>query len=352
MIRIVQHFEAKSVKKAQPINLLEGNTLKTAIREVVNANSNVAVPSIRKKTLWKQIVNSRTLLFMCLPAIAYFIVFCYIPMPGAYIAFTNFNYQAGIFGSQFVGFKNFEFLIQSGKLWMLTRNTILYNFAFIIFGNAIQVLVAVLLSEVSSRKFKKLSQSAMFLPYFISAVMVGLIAFNILNYDYGFLNTVMKLFGADPVKAYSTPEVWPFIILIVHLWQNTGYGSVVYFATICGIDQSIVEAAQIDGTNTLQRIRYITLPSLKSTVVILFLFALGGIMKGNFGLFYNLVGSSNSNLFPYTDIIETFVYRALMNQFNFSYSAAVGLYQSIFGFIIVIISNWLVRKFDSESSLF
>jgi putative aldouronate transport system permease protein len=235
---------------------------------------------------------------------------------------------------------------------MLTRNTILYNFAFIVFGNALQVLVAVLLSEVNGRRFKKLSQSAMFLPYFISAVMVGLIAFNILNYDYGFLNTVLKLFGVDPVKAYSTPQVWPLIILLVHLWQNTGYGSVVYFATICGIDQSIIEAAQIDGTNTLQKIRYITLPSLKSTVVILFLFALGGIMKGNFGLFYNLVGPSNSNLFPYTDIIETFVYRALMNQFNFSYSAAVGLYQSVFGFIIVMVSNWLVRRFDSDSSLF
>lgn len=329
------------------MNLLEVNTLKTAIQEV-----NAQVSRHRKRSVWKQIVNSRTLLFMCLPAIAYFIVFCYIPMPGAYIAFTNFNYQAGIFNSQFVGFKNFEFLIQSGKLWMLTKNTILYNFAFIVFGNALQVLVAVLLSEVNGRRFKKLSQSAMFLPYFISAVMVGLIAFNILNYDYGFLNTVLKLFGVDPVKAYSTPQVWPLIILLVHLWQNTGYGSVVYFATICGIDQSIIEAAQIDGTNTLQKIRYITLPSLKSTVVILFLFALGGIMKGNFGLFYNLVGPSNSNLFPYTDIIETFVYRALMNQFNFSYSAAVGLYQSVFGFIIVMVSNWLVRRFDSDSSLF
>jgi len=306
----------------------------------------------RKTSLWHQIISSRTLLLMCLPAIAYFIVFCYIPMPGAYIAFTSFNYKAGIFNSQFVGLKNFEFLIQSGKLWMLTRNTVLYNLAFILFGNLLQVLVAVLLSEVKSRVFKKLSQSAMFLPYFISAVMVGLIAFNILNYDYGFLNSVLKVFGADPVKVYSTPPLWPLIILVVHLWQNTGYGSVVYFATICGIDQNIIEAAKIDGTNTLQRIRYITLPSLKPTVIILFLFALGGILKGNFGLFYNLVGTANSNLFPYTDIIETFVYRALMNQFNFSYSAAVGLYQSIFGFFIVVASNWLVRRFDSDNALF
>jgi putative aldouronate transport system permease protein len=158
--------------------------------------------------------------------------------------------------------------------------------------------------------------------------------------------------GVEPVGVYSTPAVWPFIIVLVNLWQTTGYGSIVYFATICGIDNSIVEAAKIDGANTLQKIFHITLPSLKPTVIILFLFALGGIMRGNFGLFYNLVGTSNSNLFPYTDIIETFVYRALMNQFNFSYSSAVGLYQSVFGFIIVMISNWLVNRFDSDSALF
>lgn len=322
---------------------------------VLNTNiqtKGLTVVHTRNTSLWKKIVNSRTLLLMCLPAIAYFIIFCYIPMPGAYIAFTNFNYKAGIFHSQFVGLENFRFLLVSGKLWMLTRNTVLYNFAFIIFGNAIQVFIAVLLSEVSSKSFKKISQSAMFLPYFISAVMVGLIAFNILNFDYGFLNSVIKNFGGEPVRVYSTPTVWPVIIILVNLWQTTGYGSIVYFATICGIDNSIVEAAKIDGANTLQKIFSITLPSLKPTVVILFLFALGGIMRGNFGLFYNLVGTTNSNLFPYTDIIETFVYRALMNQFNFSYSSAVGLYQSVFGFIIVMISNWLVRRFDSENALF
>jgi putative aldouronate transport system permease protein len=260
-------------------------------------------------------------------------------MPGVYIAFTNFNYQSGIFRSQFIGLENFRFLLESGKLWMLTRNTILYNLVFILLGNTIQIFVAVLLSEVNGRRFKKLAQSAMFLPYFISAVMVGLLAFNVLNYNYGFLNTVISVLGGDPVKVYSMPQIWPAIIILVYLWQNTGYGSVVYFATICGIDSSIVEAAKIDGANTLQKIRYIILPSLKPTAVILFLFALGGIMRGNFGLFYNLVGPTNSNLFPYTDIIETFVYRALMNQFNFSYSAAVGLFQSVFGFLIVLFSN-------------
>ncbi len=320
--------------------------------KVINQGNNGAAAISHRITLWKKLVNSRTLLLMCLPAIAYFVVFCYIPMPGVYIAFTNFNYQSGIFRSQFIGFENFRFLLESGKLWMLTRNTILYNLAFILLGNTIQIFVAILLSEVNGRRFKKLAQSAMFLPYFISAVMVGLLAFNVLNYNYGFLNSIISALGGDPVKIYSMPQIWPAIIILVYLWQNTGYGSVVYFATICGIDSSIVEAAKIDGADTLQKIRYIILPSLKPTAVILFLFALGGIMRGNFGLFYNLVGPTNSNLFPYTDIIETFVYRALMNQFNFSYSAAVGLFQSVFGFLIVLFSNWLVRRIDKDYALF
>lgn len=312
----------------------------------------IGAVAVRKKSFWKKVKDNRVLLLMCAPAIIFFIVFCYCPMPGAYIAFTDFNYKKGIFGSTFVGFENFKFLIQSGKLWMLTRNTILYNLAFIILGNLLQVFVAILLNEIRSKYFKKVSQTVMFLPYFISAVLVGLLAFNILNTDYGFLNVVIKFFGGDPLKVYASPKAWPVIIVLVNLWQQTGYGSIVYFASICGIDTSIVEAAQVDGANILQRIRYIILPSLKPTMIILFLFSIGGIMRGNFGLFYNLVGSSNSMLFPTTDIIETFVYRMMMNQFNFQSAAAVGLYQSLFGFIIVMVANAVVRKVDNEYALF
>ncbi len=300
----------------------------------------------------KNVKRNRTLLLMCLPAIAFFIAFNYLPMPGAYIAFTNFNYRLGIFKSDFIGFENFQFLIKSGKLWLLTKNTILYNLAFIIFGNVLQVTIAILLNEVRSKWFKKISQSLMFLPYFISAVLVGLLAFNVLNYDFGFINSLINSFGGEPVKVYSTPEVWPLIIIIVNLWKTTGYGSVIYFAAICGIDEGIIEAAKIDGANTFQKIWRIILPSLKPTMIILFLFALGGILKGNFGLFYNLVGRANTALFPYTDIIETFVFRTLMNQFNFSYSSAVGLYQSVFGLIVILLANYAVRKIDEEFALF
>lgn len=314
--------------------------------------SSSQVVTIRKKSIWKKLKNNKALILMCLPAIIYFIIFSYCPMPGAYIAFTDFNYKSGIFGSKFVGFDNFKFLIQSGSLWQLTRNTILYNLAFIILGNALQIFVAILLNEVKNKLFKKVAQTIMFLPYFISAVLVGLLAFNILNYDFGFLNSVIKFFGGDPIKVYSMPNAWWIIIVLVNLWQGTGYGSIVYFASICGIDSNIIEASEVDGANILQRIRYIILPSLKPTAIILFLFAIGGIMKGNFGLFYNLVGSSNSMLFPTTDIIETYVYRTLMNNFNFANSAAVGLYQSVFGFALVMFCNWVVKKIDEEYALF
>lgn len=305
-----------------------------------------------KKSLLKQILDSKTLIIMCLPAIVFFIVFFYCPLPGAYIAFTNFNYQAGIFGSDFVGFDNFKFLLNSGSLWMLTRNTVLYNLAFIILGNILQILVAILLNEVKNKAFKKVSQTVMFLPYFISAVLVGLLAFNILNYEFGFLTTMIKKFGGEPFSVYQTPKAWPIIIVLTQLWQQTGYGSIVYFAAICGIDSEIIEAAQVDGANVVDKIRYIILPSLKPTVIILFLFAIGGIMKGNFGLFYNLVGSSNATLWPYTDIVETYVYRTLMNNFNFPNASAVGLYQSFFGFIVVMISNGIVRRIDKDYALF
>jgi putative aldouronate transport system permease protein len=322
------------------------------VKKKLTQINNSQVASIRRKTFWEKVRDNKTLLLMCLPAITFFIVFAYCPMPGAYIAFTDFNYKSGIFGSRFVGFDNFKFLVQSGSLWMLTRNTILYNFAFIVLGNILQIFVAILLNEVKNKLFKKVAQTIMFLPYFISAVLVGLLAFNVLTYDFGFMNSMIKLFGGDPLKVYSMPNAWPIIIVLVTLWQQTGYGSIVYFASICGIDSSIMEAAEVDGANIIQRIRYIILPSLKPTAVILFLFAIGGIMKGNFGMFYNLVGSSNSMLFPTTDIIETYVYRTLMNNFNFANSTAVGLYQSVFGFILVMTCNWIVKKIDEEYALF
>lgn len=311
----------------------------------------VAAVRAPQKSFAKKLIDSRTLILMCIPAILFFIVFNYCPLPGVYIAFTNYNFRDGIFGSPFVGLKNFEFLIKSGQLWLLTRNTILYNLVFIIFGNLFQITLAIMLNEIKSKWFKKVSQTFMFLPYFISAVLIGAIAFNILNYDTGALNSLIKATGGNPVKIYSQAGIWPFIIIFCQMWQQTGYGSVVYFAAICGIDSGMIEAAEVDGATSWQRIRHIILPSLKPTFIILLLFALGGIMKGNFGLFWNLVGG-NSQLFATTDIIETFVYRTMMSQNNFATSSAVGLYQSLFGFALVMFSNWVVKRIDPEYALF
>jgi putative aldouronate transport system permease protein len=305
----------------------------------------------RRVSLWKNMSASRMLLLMCVPAIAFFIVFNYAPMPGIWIAFTNFHYRDGIFGSPFVGFRNFEFLIKSGQLWLLTRNTILYNLAFIVLGNVLAITFAVMLNEIRLKYFKKITQSIMFLPYFISVVLVGVIAFNLLNYENGALNGFIEGVGGEPVKVYSTPGAWPGIITLTHLWQSTGYGTIVYFAAIMGIDRVLFEAAAIDGASAWQRIRYVILPSLKPIFVILLLFALGGIMHGNFGLFWNLVGN-NGALFQATDIIETSVYRMVMSQNNFMSSTAVGLYQSIFGFVIVITANWIVRRMNPDYALF
>lgn len=324
------------------------------MKMAISASSLEGAPIAVKKraTPLRRLWTYRTLVLMCVPAILFFLVMSYLPMPGLYLAFINYNYSAGIFGSQFVGFDNFKFLVTSGALWKLTFNTIAYNLAFIFFGNILQIGIAILLNELRKKWFKKLSQSLMFLPFFISFVLVGLIAYNILSYDFGLLNGILKSIGWEPVKTYSNPTIWPFIIVITFLWQSTGYGSIVYFAAIMGLDSEIVEAAEIDGANALQRIRYIVLPWLKPTFIILLLFSLGGILRGNFGLFYNLVGANNTALFDATDIIETFVFRSLMNNFNFSLGSAVSLYQSVFGFFIVITANWLVKKVSPENTLF
>jgi putative aldouronate transport system permease protein len=318
---------------------------------LAGAEQREAVPTERRKSLLRRIRDSRTLLLMCLPAIAFFLVFSYAPLPGAWIAFTNFNYRDGIFGSPFVGLRNFEFLIKSGQLWLLTKNTILYNVAFIVLGNILQISLAIMLNEIRSKYFKKISQAVMFLPYFISVVLVGVIAFNLLNYDTGAINALIKQTGGDPIKIYSIAGAWPIIIILFHLWQSTGYGSIVYFAAIMGIDNSLFEAAAIDGASAWQRIRYVILPSLKPTFIILLLFSLGGIMHGNFGLFWNLVGN-NAALFQTTDIIETSVYRMILSQNNFTSSTAVGLYQSLFGFALVMLANWIVRRINKDYALF
>lgn len=288
---------------------------------------------------------------MLLPAFLYFFIFSYIPMAGTVLAFKNYNFRDGIFGSPFVGFDNFKYFFISGQAFEVTRNTILYNSAFIIVNTILQMGMAILISEVSRKYFKKFTQTAMFLPYFISWVVVGVIAYNLLNVENGTINSLLAKLGFEKVNFYATTYAWPIILIFASAWKNVGYGTVLYLAAIMGIDAEIYEAAKIDGANIFQRIFKVTIPCLVPTMIILTLLAIGNIFRGDFQMFYQLVGN-NGPLFKITDVIDTFTFRSLIQSGEVGMSAATGLYQSVFCFITILITNYLVKRYDSDNSLF
>ena len=290
-------------------------------------------------------------LILLLPAVIYTLIFAYYPMTGIVMAFKKYNYSGGIWGSPWNGLENFKFFFQSGQAGLVTRNTVLYNIVFIAFNTILQIAVAILLTEIKSHAFRKVTQSIMFLPYFISWVVVGIIAFNILSYDYGFLNMILTSLGQEKISYYTQGKYWPAILLFFNCWKNIGYGSVMYLAAIMGIDTSIYEAATIDGANVFQRIFHVTLPMIRPTMIILILLSVGGIFKGNFDMFYNLVGT-NGLLYNYTDVIDTLTFRALISSNNFGMSAAIGLYQSVLCFITIVLVNKAVKHFEEGYALF
>ncbi|MBQ3913642.1 MAG: sugar ABC transporter permease [Lachnospiraceae bacterium] len=288
---------------------------------------------------------------MLIPTFVYFMINNYLPMLGVYFAFTSFNFRDGLFASPFVGLKNFEFLVKA-DLFRLTKNTILYNVVFIGIGNILQIFFAILVSRVASKWYKKTSQTLMFMPYFVSFVILKVIVYNVFEYQHGLINNFLTSGGAERIDFYNTPSYWPLLITLFYLWKNIGYGMVVYLATITGIDNEIYEAAKVDGANEVQQIWYITLPHIKPTFIILLLYALGSIMKGQFELFYQLIGN-NGVLFNITDIFDTYVYRITMTQpLSIGLGTAAGLYQSLFGFLIIVLVNYLVKRKNPEYALF
>jgi putative aldouronate transport system permease protein len=309
------------------------------------------LPLKKKKGFLHELITNRIMFLMLLPAIVFFLVNSYIPMVGIYYAFVRFDFNTSLFNSQFVGLENFKFLWKSGALGRLTLNTFGYNLAFIVIGNMLAITCAILVSELRIKWLKKLTQSIMFLPYFISFVILSVIVYNMFNYETGFLNTMLKAFHLEPVDMYSKPIVWVFLIIIFYLWKNLGYSMVIYLAAITGISEEYYEAAKIDGANIFQRIWFITLPMLKSTFVMLLLFALGSIMKGQFDLFYQLVGN-NGLLYNTTDILDTYVYRSLKVTFEMGMATAAGVYQSVFGFVLIMTVNYIIRKVNDEYALF
>lgn len=305
----------------------------------------------RVKGFFKKLYKYRVYLLMLSPAVIYTLVFAYYPMTGIVMAFKKYNYSGGIWGSPWNGIENFKFFFKSGQAGLVTRNTVLYNIAFIVVGTVTQIAVAVFLTEIHNKKFRKVTQSMMFLPYFISWVIVGVMAFNIFSSDYGFMNRVITALGGERIAFYTKPEAWPLILIFFNVWKGVGYGSVMYLAAIMGIDTSIYEAAAIDGANVFQRIFKVTIPSIMPTVIILLLMSVGGIFKGNFDMFYNLVGN-NGLLYNYTDVIDTLTMRALISSNDFGMSAAMGLYQSVLCFITVMVANKLVSLYDKDYTLF
>ncbi|MCI5970258.1 MAG: ABC transporter permease subunit [Oscillospiraceae bacterium] len=314
----------------------------------VNA-TNTAV--LKRGGFWHEVSNNKVLLLMVLPAILYFLIFHYLPMFGVILAFKKYDYALGILKSEWIGLKNFEFFFKSGQAYTVTRNTFLYNIVFILLGNFMQLAAAIFLTEIGSKKVRKTAQTCIFFPYFISWVVVGAFVYNLFSYDYGMVNSILKSLSLEPINVYTEPKYWPFILVILNVWKGLGYGSVVYMATITGIDTSIYEAAEIDGASIMKRIWHITIPSLRATMITLILLALGRVFRGNLTMFYSLVGN-NGLLYNYTDVIDTFTFRTLLFSNDIGMSSAVGFYQSVLCFVFIMLANAIVKKVDDDSALF
>lgn len=273
-------------------------------------------------------------------------------MFGLVIAFKRIDWNKGILRSDWVGFENFRYLFASSEAWIMTRNTILYNLAFIILGTIASIAVAVLLNEITSKFSVKVYQTLILLPYMISWVIGSYLMYALLSSETGMVNQVIfKALGMEPVVWYQEKKYWPFILILVNLWKSVGFSMVIYLASIVGINKEYYEAAKIDGARKWKQITNITLPLLKPTIITLFIMNVGGIFYSDFGLFYQIPRNSGA-LFDVTQTIDTYVYNALMQQGNIALSAAAGFYQSIVGFILVVIANAIVRRYSRESALF
>lgn len=301
--------------------------------------------------LRKEIKRNRTLFLMILPAVLLVFILQYIPMSGLVLAFKNYRYDRGVFGSDWDGLDNFRYLFVSGTGWLITKNTLLYNLLNLITSQLLAILVAIMISEVTGKVFKRITQSVIFLPYFISWVIVGTFVFNIFNYESGVLNNILTMFGMEKVNVYQMPGIWPVIICVFNSWKWVGYNSIIYIAAITGIDGECFEAANIDGANIFQKIRYITIPSIKPTVIIMLLLQVGHILRGDFEMFYQIVGN-NGQLFDATDVIDTYVFRSLMQNSNLGMTAAAAFYQSVVCFAIIMLVNTVVKKIDKDYALF
>jgi putative aldouronate transport system permease protein len=310
---------------------------------IMNINTKRTLAGVRRYT---------PLMIMCLPGLAYLLINNYIPIAGLVIAFKEFNYGKGIFGSDWIGFKNFEFLFRTKDAFVITRNTLLYNVVFIFINTIGSIITAILLSEIGNKMMLRIYQTVILLPYLISIVIVSYLVYAFLSTDVGFVNrSIMPLFGKEPVTWYQVPKYWPFILPVVNFWKGVGFTSVIYLSSIVSIDRTLYEAAELDGANKLQAIWHITLPFIVPVITMMVLLAVGRIFYSDFGLFYQVPMNSGA-IYSTTNVIDTYVYRGLIELNNIGMAAAAGLYQSVVGFVLVVSSNFLVRRINPENALF
>ena len=292
------------------------------------------------------------LYLMFLPGAIYLLINNYIPMAGIIVAFKKYNARLGIWKSPFCGLANFEFLFASSDAWTITRNTLLYNLAFIVLNTVVGIIFAIFICDTFNKKLKKIYQSAILFPYLMSAVILGYIVYAFLSQSTGIVNnSILSTLGKDAVNWYAEPKYWPFILIFVNTWKGVGYGCLIYISSISGIDPSFYEAAELDGASKWKQIRYITLPSIMPSVITLTLLNIGRIFYSDFGLFYQVTQNSGQ-LYDTTNVIDTYVYRALLQSGNIGMASAAGFYQSIVGFACVLLANVVVRKLSPENAMF
>ncbi len=304
----------------------------------------------KKRKRLAKLRDNFELFILTLPAILSLLIFHYWPLAGNVMAFKDYKYAQGIFGSEWIGLKNFEYFFTSQDAMRVTRNTVLYNAAFIVVGILCAVIVALLLYQISSRGAIKAYQTIMILPRFLSWVIVSYIVYILLNPTSGIFNSILKMFGKEGIQWYGTTKPWPFILVFTNLWKHIGLDTIIYYSALLGIDQEQFEAAEVDGASKFKQMTKIAIPSILPVIVIMFILNVGSIFGGDFGLFYQIPRNIGT-LYPVTDVIPTYVFRGLQGG-DYAASTAVGLFQSAVGFVLVLVTNAIVRKIEPEKAMF
>jgi len=313
-------------------------------------NSKLLIPQSKKRGrffyVWSYVRENSVLFLLAAPALVLVFAFSYIPMFGTVMAFEDYTPDK-VFLSPFVGFRNFLMLFESPILGRLLFNTVFLNTLFIVCTNFFALTTALLLNELRIGYLKRILQSMMFLPFFMGWAIVAMVLFGLIDYQVGTINALLVALHLNRILITNDPAIWPYILAAIRVWNGIGSGSVIYLAVLIGVDPGLYEAAAMDGANRFRRMIHISLPSLEPVVILLVLLAIGKIFFGDFGMIYAVIGSK-AQLYPTTDVIDTYIMRALQTNSNYGFIAAVGLIQSVLGFICVFGSNWLVKRYSQS----